>query len=715
MTDKPTVATDSKPAMSAGSMANAQGAPALASSYRMQPTKASIPDNIKTDPTAYSNYLFGSSGSFEKPAWSDSTSGRAWIRVISRGVVGSIFFALGGHFAAKAMKGYEPELWRFRGEGVSQTISKIASNPLQAIAKVVDMGPGKLINKVAGDKAVRFRPYSRFHGHAEFADSMHEQLVVQRKLPAEIVQKLTEKYEFGRSLGNEVVQVSNDFFWGSVGDAATRNIIQAFDPNIKQSWILDKDGNATTRGHGKTDFGKLLQHIGKSAWRVFSYNAMEDWAVALPYVYYMKWQRQAISNIGNDPNSWAARHGLRGKGFERSSDSNINGAMVLLDENGMRKGSYGWAGALDLHGRFVVYNWFTLMYRETYDKIGQFFKDWTNNAPASTATHSNNIISSAVATVTDTVRYVARSFIKANLYMNPAMLFFWPMRVGQSAWRGTNETRLANGEFKTVRISDPNPKVDGLPFPRVDLINADKKLIEIAAKVNDGGVAKPFGVNPSNSPNFFKNSSNPHDFSIARTPLNHMFNALGAASFTLGSWATNAVKVIAPNPGRITQSLMKGTSSEGNLLLGREKLIRNTVDSALSYGPYMWAKAETALRVNDTPGNGKPGPMDNAIDGLLNNTFSFKFADAWKSVKQVAKLAVVEEKPLRSREGGFDISEAPKKPSTTVSDIARNPAPEKPTKPTATVAANSIHRVTEPQKKSYVADTIPALELAHSR
>jgi hypothetical protein len=684
-----------------------------APSYAMKKPKGKISSTIASDPTAYTNYLFGSSGNFEKPAWSDSTAGRATIRLISRGIVGAIFFTLGGHLATKALKSYEPELFTFKNLGPTQTIAKIVKNPLNSIAKAIDIFPGKLISRIAGEDAVRFRPYSRFHNYDGFAS-------VLANAGIDSTSPYAKKILLGRSLGSEIVNVTFDFFCASIGDAATRNIIQAFDPNVKQPWIIDSDGKPTARGHGHFDFGKWMQSVGRAAWRVFSYNAMEDWAAALPYVYFMKWQRQAINNIGRDPNSWAAKAGFVGDGFNRHADANNPGASVIIDKEGMRKGTFSWCGALDLHGRFVIYNWFTLMYRQAYDTIGHALKEWHKHDYKFELPTIGNPITAAIDSVVDTARYITRSFIKANIYMNPAMLFFWPMRIGQSAWKGTYEIKLDDGRWKTVRVGVAGQEV-APAFSRYQAIH-DVQLKNQPLIVD--GKAFLEGAT-SASPKFIKNITDPHDFNITRTLFNNVNNFLGAGSYNLGSWLTRRVDDIAPKPGKITQWLMKDTGNSGNLLLGREKLLRNMVDASLSYTPYMWAKAETGLRVNDTPSNGKPGPMDKAIDGFLDNAFSLKLGSAWESVKQIAKLAVVEEKSLKSREGGLnhhgmETQNPPEKPFTIIQGTREKPvAADKKSSPSATpysmIDTKTVQRTKEATVKNSGSKAAAELSLMQIR
>jgi len=94
-----------------------------AASYRY---KSRAPDS------SYQNYLFGKAGSDERPAWSDSTGGRAMIRMLSRGVVGAAFFTIGGRMAQRDMQGYNQHMK--------------PANLLQGIAKGFDMTFGKVLH-----------------------------------------------------------------------------------------------------------------------------------------------------------------------------------------------------------------------------------------------------------------------------------------------------------------------------------------------------------------------------------------------------------------------------------------------------------------------------------------------------------------------------------------------------------------------------------------
>ena len=610
--------------------------------------------------------LFGSSGVLDKPAWSDSTQGRAIIRTFSRGVVGSAFMAIAGHYSSKVMPNYEPELWHVNGW---------KSNFLHTIAYGLDRGPGRLIQKLFPEKGMPYyeREVVRFRPRADYKTDKFSELISKEEfphlyypnnLPADSTYaRFAGKPIQGRSFGSEIVNVTFDFFMASIGDAMTRNIIQGFDPNVKQSWILDAKGQPTVYGKGEWHWGKFFKHIAKTSWRVVSYNAGEDWAAAIPYIYQMKWQRQVLSNHVQP-------------GFKRSVDSNINGAIASLNAHGeVVPNNFQLAGALDLHARFVGYNWYTLMYREGYDAIARGFHDWSGHGFNLPTLHLHHPVAATVGLMSDTVRYITKSFIKANLYMNPAMLAFWPMRVSQSAWRGQYEMRVPGNkeDYRRLRMEEHGT------YPRAKLLNDTAwphQTFHHGEEVLHGN------PQPTN-PNFVKNIENPHAAGIRRSLFESALNPFGWASYKMGSGLTRAVDGVFKEPGNFSKKLF---GEGGNLKLEREKLLRNYVDIATSYTPYMWAKMETAIRVDDRK-NGQMGQMDKSIYGLMDNIATFNISGIGKSLKDIKTLALNEEKELIVREGG---------PAEAAND--------------ATVAATALRPVTTIDAKSILRDVTAARE-----
>lgn len=650
------------------SSAAAGGAPSMyaaAPSYTMH-TAGKTHRPVLENASAESSYLFGSSGSFRRPAWSDSTGGRAIIRFISRGIVGAGFFTFGTYYANAHITNYEPEVY-----GKLNWENLRSKNILQTVARVIDAGPGRAIKKVFDESAVRFHMRENYHNLGLISDET---------LHLYNPQQLQKLQEHGRSLGAEIVQVTFNFFMGSIGDAMTRNIIQGMDPNVRQPWFVDDKGHPTGIGHGTFRFDKWLQAFGRSSWRILSKNAGEDWAAALPYVYQMKWQRQAINNMGRSPDSITGKLGMRGIGFKSASDGNMNGALADVNEHGLISKEYQWAGALDLHSRFIGYNWYTLMYREAYDTVARGFKDWRKNNYAVHLPEVDNPIAAAGHAITQTARYVTKSFIKANLYMQPAVIPFWMMRVPQSKWRG----RYMAQEVGAGSNIGGKPDYDYLRtqnggfYPRAKLIHDNNWAPD--AYLNGKQV---FNFS-STDPNFIKNIENPHAFGLKRSVFDAALNPFGALSFKAGSGLTHVVDKIFQQPGKFTQTVLSGTAdlNPNNMLLSREKMLRNFVDTGMAYYPYMWLKAETALRVDDRKNGQTEGRMDHEIYNLIDSAVRFRAQDTWQAVKNIAHLATREEKELISREGGYHAAlaeqerkEQAEKEMKAAMDAAKKPLP----------------------------------------
>lgn len=653
--------------------------------------------------------LFGGSGTLDRPAWSDTMHGRGAIRLLSRGVAGAAAFAIGGHIASKQLKGYDSvgKLERLRPGNVLQYVArgidKTIGHSLEFSAYHLTIGDHiKKADAAWNITNFRTKMFSEPHGFelGKVPGQEHrpDRYGVMRPLN-------------GRSLGSEIVNVTFDFFLASIGDATVRNIIQAFDPNVKQPWIIDENGQATVRGKGHFDLGKWGQSLGRSTWRIVTKNAGEDWGAALPYVYMMKWQRQALSRVF--------------PGFKLSSDNNLNGAVCKVSDKGYIGGGYQLAGAIDLHCRFVGYNWFTLMYREGYGAVAHKFEQWRDHGFKIGAPHLSNPITAAVDGLGFTTRYIAKSFIKANLYMQPAVLFFWPMRTPQSKWKGfyVNENAVKAGEMdslgkadavlkrsaKITTRADVNPRTGEVNFvgnslrdmfprvqfkwdkPRSEAFWNGHKVSEVAAHAHE--------------PSHIYGITDPYHFGTKRNLFDTVLNVFGALSFHTGSGLTNLVDAVTHNkvdwltnrlePLKLPQGfknvaeLAKKNPEQLQLmrneqLLMREKLLHNFADAAWAYTPYMWAKAETAMRVDDRRGVGELGHMDKAIYHFIDSVMTFDGKGIKQSLGDIKKYGLSIEKEVKSREGAA--------PTAIAGDGTQVPHLEKAEQPTTVVNKSTIER-----------------------
>lgn len=597
------------------------------------------------DKSSYANYLWGGAGTEEgKLAWSDSTKGRAAIRLISRGIIGSAFFTVGGRIAAKQMAGYE-----FFGK---------AKNPLQHVAKAIDGSIGRALETAAfhftpGDlhtKAKAARHIVRFRSKTFTAN-----------VPYYCDRWNISQPMSGRTLGEEAVMVTADFFMGSFGDAMTRNIIQGFDPNVKQPWMLDDQGHATTWKKGHFHLGKFMMEAGRTGFRVLTKNAGEDVAVAIPYVYQMKVYRQMISHVC--------------PGFKLSSDHNWNGGLSKVTLYGDAKrglkpgqitGSYQGPGALDLTLRFPTYNFDTLMYNDLYDNAA-----YCINKVRHEGLHVSlptNPIMAAVDGVGFTARYMLKSAIKASIYMFPAMPFFWAFRTPQSkaisgfavehvitAADGSPESRMSS-----LITTKPIAPAQGSIQDPVFLENVGRHVYTQARLIHEG--PRPdtlyYGNIPIDMKSFDQSihtiastgdKGHPYLFSgIRRGWFGHVLNPFGYLCYEGGSKLTHAVDYLT---NKKVGAVTKWLSGPNATLLDREKNLRTYVN-AWAYYPYMWAKTETKLRVDDRRNPRALGHQDKAIYRLIDSFCRGDFKGAGEAANDVWRLSLDFEKEVKSREGG---------------------------------------------------------------
>lgn len=545
-----------------------------------------------TPDSSYQNYLFGSAGSTGAPAWSDSIKGRFLIRMVSRGLVGATFFAIGGRMASQQLDKYNPETWKWD-----------SSKPLQAIAKGFDATLGKGIEKTVSAIA-RFK-YPASASKAEMIGKRAVTFRDSRNYPGSGI-------PLGRSYGADIVGFTFDFAMASIGDASARSIIQAFDPNVKKKWLVNDDGAPAARGERKHFLpGEWLKAVGKTSWRVLTKNQGEDWAAAIPYAFQMKFQRQFLSNVCKK----------RWDGHQLVFDQGWNGGAYRVNTNGQIVRDYQLVGAIDLHARFVGYNWYTLMFREGYDAIGNAYNRWKENGYKISIPLPEhfNPITTPIDGALHAARYVTKSFIKANMYMNPAVCFFWPFRVAQSKWRG------------------------------------GKVVKEIAGGAVDWGASQASHVADPFSGKLYAQYAPPKDMlDRFERGFSRVLNPLGWASYKLGEGVASGAervynKGLMPK-GKWFTGFLAGET--GDVVKGGRRFAHEVVDAAVSYTPYMFAKQEFGLRVDDTKGDGKLGQMDTAIYKFMDDVAAFKLGAIPADLKKMWKLGISFEREVKVREGG---------------------------------------------------------------
>lgn len=343
---------------------------------------------------------------FRNKAWAETAKGRLAIRLVTRGVLGCAFFAWGNLKASGDMNNYDPtnsikDIWSKNADDTADNrnfFNKAYTKALPVLAKIIDNTAGESIkwavDKTGGDgqRAVTFRPTRSYRDGV-----------------------------WGRSLGHEVVGITFDFAMASVGDSLGRQVMAMIDPNTHKSWIKTKKVVDRETGAVSTfrtvDYPDLLKNCLKMVWSTFSKHQMEDWAVAIPYAYQVKAQRNIINSIS--------------PGFEFDSDRALNGGSFKVNDEGRITGNYQLEGMIDLGARFTGYNIGTLMFREGYDALGDGIKKWwkTGKLPEINLPKSMGEVFDGL---NKAARYALRSAIKGAMYMVPATFFFWITRTPQS-------------------------------------------------------------------------------------------------------------------------------------------------------------------------------------------------------------------------------------------------------------------------------------------
>lgn len=571
--------------------------------------KKPVPAYATQDQTSrYEEYLFGrgtyAEGATQK-SLSDSTQGRIFIRLISRGVFGAAGFVLGGHYANKS-------LWGYNAQNVKCNFGTLKSNPLQFLAKAIDVGVGEPIKaavkmfakgseaqrQVIANRAVRFRQKSYYHA-----------------LPGQ---------EAGRTFGSEIVSVTFDFACASTADATARSLIQLGDPSMQKPW-RDKEG--------RLDIDAGVKSFASAAWRIFSKNQGEDWAAAFPYVFQMKLQRNMIAK-------WAP-------GFKLASDMQINGASTVIDKTGKIIGDYQKWGALDLQLRFMGYNWYTLMYREAYDSVANGWQKWKDNHFSLALPEHFNPVTASAEGAAHAVRYVTKSLIKSALYMAPSVPFFWVFRTPQSKWRAPliyDPSKLGDHDNAYVTRAGHDKIIE----PEYSAMYGTKEFrqstYESGARVWQGGThtngnrgmvdMAHFGTAAERvqaRPITPMGRGEIYTWKNQKTLWAKALNPFGWLSYHTGSVAVKTADKIAHHFPRM-DALTAGDAPM------RERLTRGFVDASYSYTPYMIAKAEFALRVDDRQETGQLGEMDKAIYGAMDHFVTFDLSGFSESCKRIGHL-----------------------------------------------------------------------------
>lgn len=519
---------------------------------------------------AYNPDLSQQAWEHSKKPWNASPQGRFAIRLVTRGVMGAAFFTVGGSVAGKWLKNYDTEASLLKQDNplsfISKLIDIVVGKPVEVTVRTVGKVIGHEAPEVLGKRAVTFRPTNNF--------------TTAKSMPS------------GRSLGHETSLVTFDFFCASIGDAWGRDIAGWIDPNAKKDWMKD----------GHIEWPKAIKQALKSTWRYVTYNGGEDWGVAIPYVYFMKGQRQLLNHFS--------------PGFKMDFDRNFNGGSARASGNEII-GNYNRVGILDLQSRFVVYNMGTVAYRELYNHIGDTLKGKKSVLyGAADKPEVHGIGAKAV----NVVKWMARSVIKGGIYMTPAVPFFWITRTPQSKHRAA--------------IIDPEKGV--MVYPGKDgashLVTPD--YAENPANYIDGKLKPIEGVHYA-MPNEVTRKLEKGISAIA--PMDYITRPHGKSFGTVDAVVNTAGRVSTKARRELLEQATKLNDAGGGVVgkkikdwVGQDlRSLSNTYsNAAISYMPYMYAKAEFANLWDD-------GKMDMSIERAIDGATKLNFGEFKAGLREI--------------------------------------------------------------------------------
>ncbi len=535
-------------------------------------------------------------------------AGRVGTRLVSRGLFGASFMTLGN----LALRTWDPH--------APVEDMRMVHKGLTYLSRGFDVIFGAPIKAAFGEEAVLFRSKKTFSNTTiskALDDTLDGKLIPVSRIN-------------GRSLGQEMVGVSFDFAAGSFGDALGRELISVVDPNFHNDWYKN----------GHVDVGELAKSAGKSLWRMLSYNQMEDWVAALPYAYQMRAQRHLISSV------WPG---------SKFFIDNQNGGFHVNDA-GKITGSYMLPGAIDLQFRFMGYNFYTLMFRDIYNHIGMRLHDWQEHGMHLKV--PKHPIESASSLIDETTKYVAKSFIKSQLYMAPAVPFFWAFRTPQSRVNSmfvsdakdggpivkgkTASVHREGGDayFKAYTDDHGNlvrTTVSADVLTAGDMVNG---IWENGQLIIDGKPVTPHLNGKPITPDFMKAQSgfDPYDKKYVVGGFEATLNPLGKAARSFARFVDD--KILRPFSESELYARTFGQSEDiGKLIkaypavMSRHNIASTFANSAISYTPYMIAKYETANHL-DMP------LFDAATMRMLDGIDHGKWREVKEGVHDMASVVV---------------------------------------------------------------------------
>lgn len=449
---------------------------------------------------------------YETRKWGETYRGRLAMRAVSRFFIGTAFYTTAQLIGDKAFAGNA-----YIGEKPTD------ANPLHWAAFGIDktVGEGiKLITKLVTNSeekarsAVTFRD-TRPYGYKNAAGQSIK----------------------GRSLGHDAVVVTFDFAAMSFGDYMTRYIIGLFDPHATTKWIKVEPG-----GHQHFDLPGGLKELAHTIFKGVTYAAGEDMFVALPYCYYMKFQRNVIDHFS--------------PGFKYDSDWVKLGGSLRVDKNGKPVGNYELESIIDLTGRFSIYNVMTKMFRDLYAQVENKIDAWRHGVKTERKSKERLTIAETIA---KSVKYVAVTTTKVMFLMIPSAFLFGLLRSPTGKPRGL----IINPDEK-----DPDKAVLG-ELHKTGYVKQHSKYSALSeADAFTNKIFENAGVKP---------------------PIhNFITNLIGRAIYGLSELYSAGMNVVSEKTDFSPKAVKTG------------EFARIWVDAAVPYTPYFMLKSDIAAPFLDT-------------------------------------------------------------------------------------------------------------------
>ncbi len=514
--------------------------------------------------------------------------GRWFTQGVARGLTGAAFFTAGCYMLKVWKPGVDvaDQHWLAKGpQLLSELFDTVLTGPLQATI-------GHFTSPEEAKELLRFN---------KFVAKPH--MVEEALRPGAPVYTVAETH--GLTYGQEMVNRTWQFASGSIGAALGRNLVMALDPNYKKSWMHD-DG---------IDWKDFAVSSLRQTWKILSYDQMEDWFAAPFYTVQLRLERGMYHNgvTAGSPDN-AAMWSLQNDGFGAAE------RVALNDGGATMEGSFQGTGARDLHDRFTKYNFYTLLYRDLYNHVAHTASSIRERGWGDHFTLPEKPLESASHGAVEGIKYLTKSFIKSQIYMAPAMLAFWPVRV--SMGRATHTmVDNANGQLITTK-----------PTRAFDVTKPDQKFVE-------GGVTVPYmdiAARPQDIRDGTPLYSNARKFSIhdehydpyaqPKGIFDTAIAPIGKAGNKYAHWLDENVA----QPVATTLSAHTGIEAD-RAHLEASWLANNFATTQLAYTGYMEAKYETA-QMWDTP------VMDAAAYRFTDGLFALNAKEAWAGLKDIAHV-----------------------------------------------------------------------------